>query len=51
LRVRRLAFLDALERASLADDMEPFHILMRERLNATLAEYLSVLGEALPPSR
>lgn len=44
----RKAYLDSLERASLAEDMVPYQTLMHERLDATLAEYSSVLREALP---
>ena len=44
----RKRYLDALERGSLADDLQPFQTLMQERLDATLAEYLSALSEALP---
>jgi Fic family protein len=44
----RQRYLDALERASLADDLRPFQTLMHERLDATLGEYLSALQEALP---
>jgi len=44
----RKAYLDALERGSLADDLRPFQRLMHERLDATLVEYLSALQEALP---
>ena len=44
----RKTYLDALERGSLADDLLPFQTLMHERLDATLAEYLGVLREALP---
>ncbi len=43
----RKTYLDALERASLADDLRPFQRFMHERLDATLAEYLSALQEAL----
>ena len=42
--------LDALERGSLAEDLEPFQLLMHERLEATLADYLSAVREALPPA-
>src|SRR5277367_4540285 len=45
----RKAYLDALERGSLAEDLAPFQLLMHERLDATLGEYLSALQEALPP--
>jgi Fic family protein len=41
-------YLSGLERASLADDLAPFQLLMHERLDATLADYLAALGEALP---
>ena len=46
----RNAYLDALERGSLAEDLEPFQLLMRERLEATLADYLSAVREAIPPA-
>ena len=46
----RKIYLDALERASLADDLGPFQVFMHERLDTTLGEYLGALGEALPPS-
>lgn len=45
----RARYLDALERASLRDDLTPFQALLHERLDATLADYLAVLREALPP--
>jgi Fic family protein len=41
----RSAYLDALERGSLADDLGPFQTLLHERLDATLGEYLAVLRE------
>jgi Fic family protein len=44
----RKTYLDALERASLADDLEPFQTFMHERLDSTLAEYLGALREAWP---
>jgi Fic family protein len=44
----RRAYLDALERAPIADDQRPFQTFMHERLDATLDEYLSALQEALP---
>ena len=45
----RKTYLDALEHASLADDQAPFHRLMYERLDATLAEYVgAVQGSAGP---
>jgi Fic family protein len=39
----RKAYLDALETASLTDDLGPFQRLMHERLEATLDEYLGAL--------
>jgi Fic family protein len=48
----RKTYLDALERGSLAADLDPFQTFMHERLDATLAEYLSALREVLPePTR
>jgi Fic family protein len=44
----RKRYLDALERGSLAEDLRPFQIFMHERLDATLAEYLSAVHEAVP---
>ena len=44
----RKPYLDALERASLAGDLQPFQMFMYERLDATLGAYLSALEEALP---
>jgi Fic family protein len=44
----RKPYLDALERGSLAGDLQPFRRFMYERLDATLGEYLSALQEALP---
>lgn len=46
----RSAYLDALERGSLADDLLPFQLLMHGRLDATLSDYLDALGECLPPT-
>jgi len=46
--VDRKTYLDALERASLAEDLEPFHVFMHQRLDATLEDYLNALQEALP---
>lgn len=43
----RKVYLDTLERGSLADDLAPFQAFMHDRLDATLAAYLNVLGEAL----
>jgi Fic family protein len=42
----RKTYLDALERGSLAEDLDPFQAFMHERLDATLGEYLSALREA-----
>lgn len=44
----RKTYLDALERGSLAEDLGPFQIFMRERLDSTLEEYLNALQEASP---
>jgi Fic family protein len=44
----RKTYLDALERGSLTEDLQPFQNFMHERLDATLGEYLSALQEALP---
>lgn len=46
----RKAYLDGLERASLAEDAVPYRTFMCERLDATLADYIGVLEETLPPS-
>jgi Fic family protein len=43
-------YLEALEHGSLAEDLRPFQTVMHERLDATLADYLDALNEALPPS-
>jgi Fic family protein len=40
----RKAYLDALEHASLSEDLRPFQTFMHERLDATLGEYLSALA-------
>ena len=45
----RGAYLGALERASLAEDLRSFQALMHQRLDATLGEYLSVLREGAAP--
>ena len=45
----RKCYLDALERGSLAEDLQPFQIFMHGRLDATLAAYLGAVREALPP--
>src|SRR5438105_14669043 len=39
----RGAYLDALEHASLRDDLKPFQTFLHQRLDATLGEYLSAL--------
>jgi Fic family protein len=44
----RKTYLDALERGSLAVDLQPFRHFMHERLDATLSEYLTALQEAQP---
>ncbi|ARN80168.1 Fic family protein [Methylocystis bryophila] len=44
----RKAYLDSLERASLANDLLPYKTLLHQRLEATLEEYLGALREALP---
>lgn len=44
----RKTYLDALERGSLAEDLQPFQAFMHERLDATLDDYLTALDEALP---
>jgi Fic family protein len=41
----RKPYLDALERGSLNDDLQPFRNFMYERLDATLSEYLSALED------
>jgi Fic family protein len=42
----RRAYLDALERASLAEDFGAYRWLLHERLDATLMEYLAALSES-----
>jgi Fic family protein len=44
----RKAYLDSLERASVAEDLAPYQLLMRQRLDATLQDYLDVLSEGAP---
>ena len=44
----RARYLDALEQASLVDDLVPFQTLMHERLDATLEAYLNAFRDALP---
>jgi len=46
----RAIYLEALERASLAEDLGPFQVFMHERLDATLGEYLGALGEVITPA-
>ena len=46
--VDRRTYLDALEHASLTDELQPFRQVMHERLDATLDEYLKVVVEAMP---
>ena len=46
----RKRYLDALEHGSLTEDRQVFQAFMHERLDATLAEYLSALQETLPPA-
>jgi len=43
----RKTYLDTLEQASLRDELKPFQTFMHQRLDVTLAEYLSALQEAL----
>jgi Fic family protein len=45
----RKTYLDPLEHASLRGDLKPFQTFLHQRLDTTLAEYLSVLQEAVPP--
>jgi Fic family protein len=47
----RKTYLDALERGSLASDLQPFRHFMHERLDATLSEYLAALQQAKPQGR
>ncbi len=44
----RKTYLDALEHASMRNDLTAFQTFKHQRLDATLGEYLSVLQEALP---
>ena len=46
----RKRYLDTLEHASLREDLTPFQTFLHERLDATLAEYLSVLEEGATDS-
>ena len=43
----RKTYLDVVEHASMRDDMSPFQNFTHQRLDITLAEYLSALEEAL----
>ncbi len=44
----RRTYLDALERGSLGEDLQAFQTVMHDRLDATLAAYLTAVREALP---
>lgn len=44
----RKEYLDALEKASLSENLNDFQALMQRRLLSTLGEYVSALREALP---
>lgn len=44
----RKTYLNSLERSLLTGDRRPYRVLMYQRLDATLGEYLSTLQEALP---
>jgi Fic family protein len=43
----RMPYLDALERGSVSNDLQPFLTFMYDRLDATLDAYLNALKEAL----
>ncbi len=45
----RKAYLDALEHASLTEDICPFQRLLHERLNETMDEYIAALKQSLLP--
>jgi Fic family protein len=45
----RKCYLDALEHGSLTEDRQPFQTFMHQRLDATLAEYLSALQDTARP--
>jgi Fic family protein len=45
----RKTYLDTLENASMHNDLKPFQTFMHQRLDVTLAEYLSALQEAQTP--
>ena len=45
----RKAYLDALEHASMREDLTLFQTFMHQRLDATLVEYLNALQEPRPP--
>ena len=44
----RSAYLAALEHGSLEADLTPFQTLMHRRLDATLADYVAILGRSSP---
>lgn len=44
----RKGYLDALEQASLTEDLAPYQLLLHRRLDDTLEDYLKILQEALP---
>jgi Fic family protein len=44
----RKTYLDALEHASIRNDLKPFQTFMHQRLDATLEDYLSALEEEPP---
>ncbi len=44
----RKGYLDALEYASMREDVGPFRSFLYRRLDATLGEYLHALEEAVP---
>jgi Fic family protein len=45
----RKTYLDALEHASLTDDLRAFQLVMHQRLDETLANYLDAIRESLAP--
>jgi hypothetical protein len=44
----RKVYLNALERGSLAEDLQPYQTFMHGRLDATLDEYLAALQDEGP---
>jgi len=44
----RKSYLDALETASLGNDLSPFQLVMHQRLDATLTDYLGALSQSIP---